>query len=89
MRQGEILAIRWENINWTKRTALLLLTKNGDAREVPLSRKAFVALHDYMAPAAEGRVFSYTYSGFKSTWRAHSYRGSRSRVFIIMIYVIQ
>ncbi|WP_169828963.1 site-specific integrase [Chromobacterium amazonense] len=74
MRQGEILAIRWENISWAKRTVFLPLTKNGDLREIPLSRKAYIVLHDYMTPAREGRVFGYTSSGFKSTWRAFMQR---------------
>lgn len=70
MRQGEILALRWENVSWKKRTVFLLLTKNGDAREVPLSRAAYAILCNHMTPAAEGRVFSYSTAGLKSSWRS-------------------
>jgi integrase len=70
MRQGEIIGLLWENISWSKRTALLPLTKNGDIREVPLSRKAFEILQDYLVPKKDGRVFSYTSSGIKSSWKA-------------------
>lgn len=39
-RRGEIANLHWENINFTKRTAILRDTKNTDDREVPLSNKA-------------------------------------------------
>lgn len=39
-RRGEIANLHWENINFTKRTAILRDTKNTDDREVPLSKKA-------------------------------------------------
>lgn len=69
MRQGEILSLRWENISWQKRTVLLPLTKNGEPREVPLSKAAYNILRNYMTPLSEGRVFSYTSNGLKSSWR--------------------
>lgn len=70
MRQGEILELRWEHISWRKRTALLPITKNGDVREVPFSRAAYDILRHHMKPKVEGRVFSYTSNGLKSTWRS-------------------
>jgi integrase len=69
-RQGEILSMRWEHVSWTKRTVLLPLTKNGDAREVPLSRKAYSILHDHLERKGEGRIFEYSTAGIKSTWRS-------------------
>lgn len=38
MRRGELLGLRWEHVNFSKRVAHLPLTKNGDSRDVPLSR---------------------------------------------------
>ncbi len=35
-RQGEILNLRWKNIDFNKRTMYLLDTKNGESRSVPL-----------------------------------------------------
>lgn len=70
MRQGELLALAWENISWDKRTALLPITKNGDVREVPLSQKAYEILRNWLVPKNEGRVFSYTTSGIKSSWKS-------------------
>jgi integrase len=37
MRRGEIAALEWKNIDLKARTALLLDTKNGEARMIPLS----------------------------------------------------
>ena len=36
MRKGEILGLRWENVNWERKTLLLLDTKNGEARRLPI-----------------------------------------------------
>lgn len=40
MRRGEILGLRWEHVDLAKRVAHLPLTKNGDSRDIPLSRRA-------------------------------------------------
>lgn len=55
MRQGELLALRWENVNLEKRVAFLLMTKNGAARAVPLSSRA-VALLEALPRSIDGRV---------------------------------
>lgn len=44
MRRGELLSLRWENVNLMAQTALLPMTKNGTARIVPLSKKAVAIL---------------------------------------------
>jgi integrase len=36
MRKGEILGLRWINVNWERRTLLLEGTKNGESRRVPM-----------------------------------------------------
>lgn len=69
MRQGEILSLRWENISWKKRVAHLPYTKNGTMRDVPLSAAAINVLKHWLIPKVEGKLFYYTPSGIKSTWR--------------------
>ncbi|EQD77720.1 phage integrase family protein, partial [mine drainage metagenome] len=65
MRQGELIALRWENVDLTARTARLPDTKNGEARTVPLSSRA-VAVLDGLQRGAEskggidGQVFPIT-----------------------------
>jgi integrase len=56
MRRGELLALRWENVNLVKRTALLPMTKNGDSRHIPLSPKALEVLSG-LPHSEDGRVF--------------------------------
>ncbi len=68
MRQGEILNLSWENLNLKSRIAHLPETKNGSKRDVPLSIKARDALIR-MGVKSKGKVFQYTSSGLKSTWR--------------------
>jgi integrase len=36
MRKGEILKLRWENVNWERKTLRLLDTKNGESRRLPI-----------------------------------------------------
>jgi integrase len=56
MRRGELLSLRWENVNLEKRTAFLPVTKNGSSRCVPLSPKALEALAA-LPHSGDGRVF--------------------------------
>lgn len=44
MRKGEILSLRWSDIDFTARHAHLDVTKNGDERFVPLSKAAMKLL---------------------------------------------
>lgn len=44
MRKGEILSLRWSDINFDARHAHLDMTKNGDERDVPLSKAAATLL---------------------------------------------
>jgi integrase len=57
MRRGELLAMRWENLNFTAQTALLPITKNGSARVVPLSKKAVAILEELSEGGSGGCVF--------------------------------
>lgn len=59
MRRGELLSLRWSNIDLAKRVALLPDTKNGDSRAVPLSMAAVTVLQGLPRPI-DGRVFMTT-----------------------------
>lgn len=56
MRRGELLALRWKDIDIVRRTAYLELTKNGDSRVVPLSQKAIEVIKG-LPKSTDGRVF--------------------------------
>lgn len=68
MRQGEILSLRWENIDLTKRIAHLPDTKNGTSRDVPLTNTAKDTLIG-LGVSTSCAVFKYTSRGLKSAWR--------------------
>ncbi|MEA3120404.1 MAG: hypothetical protein QOI13_3674, partial [Paraburkholderia sp.] len=55
MRRGELLELRWSNVNLEAQTAYLPMTKNGSARTVPLSKKAVGVLTD-LPHSIDGRV---------------------------------
>lgn len=44
MRRGELLSLTWEHVDLKRQVAVLPMTKNGEARSVPLSRRAVAIL---------------------------------------------
>lgn len=68
MRRGELHALVWENINLRSRVAILPDTKNGEDREVPLS-KASVAILQARPKPHTGKVFSITADAFSKAFR--------------------
>ena len=58
MSQGELAGLHWQHIDLRKRVAHLPLTKNGEARSVPLSKRAAAVLAQLAKPVdREGPVF--------------------------------
>ena len=56
MRRGELLGLRWEHVHLAKRIVHLALTKNGESRDVPLSRRAtdtLTTLSKHKQPGAD------------------------------------
>ena len=66
MRRGELLAIRWADLDTNARTLHLTKTKNGYPRTVPLSSMALALLMD--APRKDDRVFPITANAFRLAW---------------------
>ena len=64
MRRGELPSLRWENVDLERRTAYLPDTKNGEARNVPLSTRA-VAVLEALPRAITGQVFPVSENAFK------------------------
>jgi integrase len=57
MRRGELLKLKWADIDLKQRTAYLQLTKNGEDRMVPLSTRAVNTLKG-LPRSIDGKVFS-------------------------------
>lgn len=57
MRQGEILKLTWKSVDLIKRLIFLADTKNGESRQVPLSKKAVAILSSLPRPIDGGKIF--------------------------------
>ena len=68
MRRGEILSLRWENIDYSKRTAFLQLTKNGESRTVPLSTRAVETLRA-LPISIDGRVLPINFAALETNFK--------------------
>jgi integrase len=68
MRRGEILCLRWEHIDFLKRTAFLPLTKNGETRTVPLSTRAIETLKA-LPRSIDGRVLPINFAALETNFK--------------------
>lgn len=68
MRRGELLSLRWDNIDYSKRTAYLQLTKNGDSRTVPLSIRAIETL-EALPISIDGRVLPINFAALENNFK--------------------
>ena len=83
MRRSEILSLVWRDVDTVGRVALLPMTKNGEARRVPLSGKALDVLNDQREAQAvekvreiDGRVFPVHHIALDKAWRGACTRGA-------------
>jgi len=75
MRQGELVGLRWEHVDLTRRIAHLPDTKNGEARTVPLSSPAVQVLRA-LPRNVNGQVFpGLTAEAVKRAFARHPPRG--------------
>jgi integrase len=65
MRRGEILAMRFRDLDWREPSLLIPHTKNGHARTIPLTRKALSVI----TPSTRDRVFPLTPNAFKLSFQ--------------------
>ncbi|MDE3020557.1 MAG: site-specific integrase [Pseudomonadota bacterium] len=83
MRQGEILSLKWEQIDINKQTAYLMDTKNGEDRSVPLSSRAITileSLQDQHTRRLKGRVFATTQTALRQSWVRAIKRAKRAYI---------
>ena len=68
MRRGEILALRWEQINWHNRTAYIADSKTGVPRTIPLLDGALAVLEGLKGEAKRGVIFPISMEALKQAW---------------------
>jgi integrase len=71
MRRGELLGLRWSDLALDRGIASLTLTKNGSARQVPLTVRAMAALRSLQIDAftPDDRVFPLSAGALEQAWR--------------------
>jgi integrase len=67
MRQGELLKIQWKDVDLKKSYVHLADTKNGTARDVPLSNRAKATL-EALPRSIDGKVLGTTQSAVVQAW---------------------
>ena len=67
-RRGELLAMRWEHVDLSRRVIRLPLTKNGEERLVPLSVRA-IALIQALPRSLDGRLFPITWTALHQAFK--------------------
>lgn len=68
MRRGELLTLNWDEVQLEQSFVHLAMTKNGDARDVPLSSKAKIILKRIRRPEG-GLVFPLHFEALKGLWK--------------------
>ncbi len=67
MRRGELLNIRWQDIDWDRRTLHIPTTKNGHPRTIPLTPEAIAILRELQKGGEE--VFPMTVNAARLAWQ--------------------
>lgn len=67
MRRGEMLRLRWKDIDHEKKTLFIPVTKNGYSRTIPLTKAALGILQDLQAHKGD-RVFPLTENSVRMAW---------------------
>ena len=72
MRASEICSLTRSNINFKSQVAHLEKSKNGDARDVPLSDRAIELIHRLpKLKSAEAKIFQLFLRSLSATFRTH------------------
>ena len=71
MRLGEIINLNWSDIDIERKIATLHMTKNGEVRQVPLSKVAIASVKSLPRRIGSSKVFWRwkTVSSFESSWQ--------------------
>ncbi|OGW03020.1 MAG: hypothetical protein A2W77_09420 [Nitrospinae bacterium RIFCSPLOWO2_12_39_16] len=57
MRRGEILSLKWADVDFTRKTVTVVKSKNGEKRTTPMSKTLYAMLKDQKVRDISGRVF--------------------------------
>jgi len=66
LRRGELLAARWDDVDWQQRILVVRLTKNGHPRALPLTTDCLKLLETL--PKHEERIFPISGNAVRLAW---------------------
>jgi integrase len=70
MRKGEILNLRWKDVNFISRIVTVLKSKNGEKRSVPMSKTLYSTLQEIKVRDISGRVFPISDRSLREAFKA-------------------
>src|SRR5688572_8238946 len=74
MRQGEILGLKWEHVDFDRKTIYVAHTKTERPRKLPMSKPVDVELRSLKQDASsDEHVFSYARTGLRLTTCRHAW----------------
>jgi integrase len=83
LRQGEILGLKWEHVDFDQKTIFVAHTKTGRPRRIPMSKSVDVELRLLKQDASsDEHVFSYARTGLKLTTFRHAWEGACKQAWI-------
>ncbi len=68
MRRGELLSLKWSDVNFERKAAYLPMTRNGDSRTIPLSSSAVEVLQALPRHICD-TVFPISPEALRGVWR--------------------
>jgi integrase len=69
MRRGELLSMRWSDIDYENRTLHIPVTKNGHPRTIPITDAALDIIEGLTDTKTDERIFPLTIESVKLAWR--------------------
>lgn len=88
MRRGEILALRWSEIDLKRRSVTILEAKNGYSRTIPLTPKAHEILKEMLALQSSGTVADVRVSGDPANEEGNGYPNVADQVDKSLVFPI-
>jgi integrase len=68
MRKGEILNLKWQDIDLFRKTVTVVKSKNGEKRTIPMSNTLFNTLNSLNVRHISGRVFPISYRSLRAAF---------------------
>jgi integrase len=89
MRQGEILGLKWEHVDFDQKTIYVAHTKTGRPRRIPMNKPVEVELRSLRQDdSSDEHCFQLFPHGFKATTFRHAWEGAckQAKIFVLRFH---